>query len=116
MASRYDGAPTHPVRDRDRDRAGAAVGKAGVGVRAGPGSGPGVAGPETDSGGRVDSGPGYAEVSVRAMEDTAFGPTRQQPPISRAPDSRHPRTCSAVKVERPFQARASASQASPLFG
>ena len=48
------------------------------------------------------------------MDATASGPTRQQPPIRRAPDSRQPRTCSAVNVDRPFQARASAHLAAAI--
>ena len=54
--------------------------------------------------------------TTRAMEATASGPTRQHPPISRAPASRHAMTCSALNVVRPLQARASASQTSPLLG
>ena len=50
------------------------------------------------------------------MAEIASGPTRQHPPISRAPAARHPSTCSVVNVDRPVQARADASQVSPLFG
>lgn len=59
---------------------------------------------------------GYGVPRVRAMEVMASGPTRQQPPMSRAPASRQPSTSPEEKVDRPFQARACASQASPLFG
>ncbi len=58
----------------------------------------------------------YAAPSVRAIEATTSGPTRQQPPISRAPDSRQRSTSSAANVERPRHARVSASQTSPLLG
>ncbi len=50
------------------------------------------------------------------MDAIASGPTRQHPPITRAPDACQPRTSSGANDERPFQARASASQASPLLG
>jgi hypothetical protein len=62
------------------------------------------------------SGRSHAGLSVCAIDAIASGPTRQQPPISRAPDSRQPRTSSGAKVERPAQARVSASQASSLLG
>lgn len=53
---------------------------------------------------------------ARLIDAIASGPTRQHPPTSFAPASRHVFTRSAPKLVRPVQARASASQASPLFG
>lgn len=64
-----------------------------------------------------------AREATRAQRRTAAasaviwsGPTRQQPPISRAPARSQPATRSAVNVAAPRQPRARASQDSPLFG
>ena len=44
------------------------------------------------------------------------GPTRQQPPTRRAPPLIHSPTASGRNVAAPFQALATESQRSPLFG
>lgn len=44
------------------------------------------------------------------------GPTRQQPPMSRAPSAAHVATRSALNSGVPHHARAAASQRSPLLG
>ncbi len=58
----------------------------------------------------------YDPRSVRAIDVIVSGPTRQHPPISRAPASRQPVTRDAENVGSPVQARARASHRSPLFG
>ena len=55
-------------------------------------------------------------LSRSAMPAIAPGPTRQQPPTSRAPASNHAVTRSGANVASPVHDRASASQTSPLFG
>jgi hypothetical membrane protein len=54
--------------------------------------------------------------AARASRLIACGPTRQQPPTSLAPDATHTAACSGPNVARPTQARAWASQSSPLLG
>ncbi len=87
-------------------------GRAAARERAGGQVGRGGAGPRQGRMVRVR----YDGRSVPATAAMVSGPTRQQPPISRAPDSRHPVTREAVNVGRPVQARAPASQVSPLLG
>ncbi|CAL9413326.1 hypothetical protein SUDANB178_01680 [Streptomyces sp. enrichment culture] len=57
-----------------------------------------------------------AAPSVRAISPMLSGPTRQHPPISRAPASRHAASWVVPNVVPPRQARAPASQPSPLLG
>lgn len=54
--------------------------------------------------------------SPAASPAIASGPTRQQPPMSRAPSAAQAATRSALNAGLPHQARAAASQLSPLLG
>src|SRR6202011_1320762 len=59
---------------------------------------------------------GHAECSASRIAAIPAGPTRQQPPTSRAPAATQDRTRRGSKELGPCHARAAASQASPLFG